>query len=222
GAVDRLDAGDVIGVQRLLRAGVGGVHDGRLYLRVGHAQGVADLVEGDRLQIVGRAVGLPLLRRVEEDVAGVGAAVGRRGQEGESQRARVLRVAADADVAEVGVALLVAVAADGGAVVADLYQVDVGDGLPDGRGLLELELPDGRGDPLGVEGRVEVAGRAADAGPVGHEAVGDAGAVSPEVTGGGVEQLPVLQPLQTGADGPAPGDPAAIDVVVHGWAPADD
>ena len=46
--------------------------------------------------------------------------------------------AADSDVAEVGVALLIAIAADRFAVVGDLDEVNAGHRLPDGGRLLDL------------------------------------------------------------------------------------
>src|SRR5262249_34082173 len=107
----------------------------------------------------------------------------------------------NADVAEAGVALLVARGPHRRAVVGDQCQVDPGDVLPQGGGLLELLLPGVRGEP-GVEGPEQGAGRAADAGPVGHEAVGDPAAVGPLGTERGGEQQAWLESFQVGAEGP--------------------
>jgi hypothetical protein len=79
---------------------------------------VADLVDRDRLQVE-IAVNLPRLRRVEEDVAGIGAAIERRRREGEGELAGRLCEAADSDVAEPQVALLVARGPDRRAAVGD-------------------------------------------------------------------------------------------------------
>ena len=108
GAVDRLDAGDVVGGQALLDVVVVGVHHGRRDGRVVDAQRVAELVEGDRLEVV-VAVDLPGDVRVEDDVAGGGPAVVGRRQERERQGPGRLRDHRDPDVAEPGVVLLVAV-----------------------------------------------------------------------------------------------------------------
>ena len=85
------------------------------------------------------------------------------------------------------------------AVVGDLAEVDVGDGLPDRRGLLELELPGRRGE-LGVEGLEQGTRGAADARAVGHEAVSDPAAVDQVAAEGGVEQEAVFQTLQAEAN----------------------
>ena len=85
------------------------------------------------------------------------------------------------------VALLVAGRPDRRAVVGDQHEVDLGHLLPGRGGLGELLLPDAGAEP-GIERRLEVAGHAADARPVGDEAVGDADGVGPLRSGGGVEQ----------------------------------
>src|SRR4051794_27877409 len=77
----------------------------------------------------------------------------------------------------------------------DAHQIDVGVLLPDGGGLVELLLPGGGGEP-GIERRLEVAGDAADARAVGHEAVGDPLRLVPDASRGRVEKLAVLQPLE--------------------------
>src|SRR5437867_918007 len=57
-AVDRLDARHVVGSQRLTITVIAGIHVGRVDLRVAHAQSVAEFVDGDGQDVVGRAVGL--------------------------------------------------------------------------------------------------------------------------------------------------------------------
>src|SRR5262249_58073795 len=104
--------------------------------------------------------------------------------------------------AELGVVVLVAA----GAVVGDLGQVEVGGGLPERGGLLELALPGGGGE-LGIEGLEQGAGGAADAGAVGHEAVGDPAAVGPLAAERRIEQESAFQPLHGGAGGTVRGDP---------------
>src|SRR5262249_56887285 len=134
-----------VGGQGCLDAVVGlvqvGGEGGRL---VAQAQRVAELVGGDGLEVEAGA-DLPLDVGVEQDVAGDGAAVGRRRQEGLGQDAGGQRDGADADVAEAGVALLGAVGAQRVARVGDQGEVEVGVGLPGGGGLLDLSLPGGGG-----------------------------------------------------------------------------
>ena len=137
---------------------------------------MAELVGHDRHQVVVR-VDLPVDVRVQQDVAGIGAAIGRRRQERHRQRAGAERDGTDADVAEPGVVLLVARKwpragrrrkPARGSRLAAFSQIEAACSI--------CCLP-GRCGELCVQRRKERAGNAADAGPVGHEAVGDAAAV---------------------------------------------
>src|SRR5207253_3168665 len=57
-------------------------------------------------------------------------------------------------------------------------------------------LPVGGGG-AGVEGLLQIAGDAADAGPVGDDAVGDTDRIGPQPAGDGIEQLPTFQRFET-------------------------
>src|SRR5438045_9428051 len=101
---------------------------------------MAELMDGDRLDIEA-GVDRPGLAGVHNDVTGHRPAVDRRRQEGQGQRARGLRRAGDADVAEARVALLVTRGAEGRAVVGNLHDVDARlDGTEAGS-VLELLTP---------------------------------------------------------------------------------
>src|SRR5262249_54266433 len=117
-AVQSTNARDVVGRQGRLDAGVARVHGGGDDAGVVQPQGVADLVAGDREQVVGGA-DVERLAGVELEVAGDGVVVHRRRQIalGEGVAAEV--VAGDANVTEAGVALLVVAAAQRRAVVWD-------------------------------------------------------------------------------------------------------
>lgn len=79
-----------------------------------------------------------------------------------------------------------------------LGEVDVGHGLPDRGGLLELQLP-GRLGEFGVEGLKQDTRDTANVRAVGHETVSDAAAIDPRAAVGAVEQETVFQILQQGA-----------------------
>ena len=101
------------------------------------------------------------------------------------------------------VALLVSGDPQGGAVVGDEREVDVGHLLPDGRRLGELRLPVG-GRELRVERLLEIAGHAADVRAVGHEAVSDQLGLGPLGPRGRIEQEPIFQSLQSRTYRPRP------------------
>ena len=107
GAVDRIDAGDVVAGQRLLDAVVSAVHHGRGDCRFPQAQGVTELVGRDGHEVIVR-VDLPVDAGIEDDVTGIGAAVGRWGQEGLGEDPGPQRDRADADVTKPRIVLLVA------------------------------------------------------------------------------------------------------------------
>src|SRR5205807_9345595 len=70
----RLNAGDVAGAQAGARTRVARVHDGSRITAVRQSQGVARLVQGHRVQVVGaRLIVAEHVGRVEKDVAGGGA-----------------------------------------------------------------------------------------------------------------------------------------------------
>src|SRR5262249_14473404 len=108
-------------------------------------------------------------------------------------------VAADADVAEAGVALLVAARAAVGAVVGDEGEVDVGLLGPQLGGLEDLVLPGRGGAEASVEGGEEVTGDAAEVGAVGLEADGDALGMRPDVGSRGVGHAALFEHFQAGA-----------------------
>src|SRR5262249_6422331 len=125
-AVDAADAGDVVAAQTVLDPGISGVHRGRgPGAGVAQAEGVADLVQGDCVQVVGRA-DVERLAGVEVDVAGDRVVVDRRRHEGLGQGAVAELVAADANVGHRRVALLEGARAGRGAAVGDDGDVEVG------------------------------------------------------------------------------------------------
>jgi hypothetical protein len=199
-APDRLDSVDVIGGQRLLYAVVGGVHTGCRDLGLPQPEGVAELVDCHRFEIVA-AVDLPARSGVEEHVAGAGPPVERRGKKRLAQHAGAEVHHANPNVAKPRVVLLVAVGRFRAAVVVYLGEVDVGHGLPDRGGLLELQLP-GRLGEFGVEGLKQDTRDTANVRAVGHETLSDAAAVDPRAAVGAVEQETVFQILQQGASRP--------------------
>jgi len=95
------------------------------------------------------------------------------------------------------VALLIARAPHGRAVVADLGDVQIGDGPPYRGGLLKLKLP-GRGGGDRVSGSGRACSGAADAGAVGHEAIGDPAGIRPLTAGDGGQQLATLETFEAG------------------------
>src|SRR5262249_61430449 len=86
----------------------------------------------------------------------------------------------------------------------------------------DLSLPIGCCESR-VEGLLEVAGDAADAGHIGHEAEGDPGGFGPEVRRCGVEQEAIFQALHSGTDRPRPGpalwDTSSLSITDHGGLP---
>ncbi len=93
--------------------------------------------------------------------------------------------------------------ADRLSAVGNQGQIDVGDTLPERRGLLDLVLP-GRRRVVRVQRLEERARDAADAGAVGHETVGDPAVVGPLIAKVRVEQEPGFQPFNKRTDGTAP------------------
>ena len=117
--------------------------------------------------------------RVEEHVAGRGSAVGRGRQKrlGQHAGAKVdgmpIRMSPNR-----GSSCWLPLVASGLPLSETWARLYVADGLPDSRGLLELEFP-GRRRKLGVECLEQDARSTTDAGPIGHETEGDAAAVNP-------------------------------------------
>src|SRR5579871_4960235 len=88
-------------------------------------EGMAELMQSNRLQIIGRAH-VDALARVEIDIAGDGKVIGWRRGIGAGQIAIAEAVTANPDVTHPGIALLVGALARRGTIIADHLKVDVG------------------------------------------------------------------------------------------------
>ena len=179
-----------------------------------HPDRVAELVDGHRHQVVGRPVDLPRLRGVEEHVAGVGPAVGRGSEVGERQDAADHGIAADPDVAESGVALLVSRDPQGGAVVGDRsVKLMLATFCQTAAALANWAFQSAVANRA-LSVCLQIAGHAADARAVGDEAVGDQLGLGPLGTRGRVQQEPIFESLQSRTYRPRPGMCRERDVFV--------
>src|SRR5262249_5382636 len=127
------------------------------------AQSVADLVNSHGEQIEAARADAKDLPGVELDVSSQRVVVDRRRHVGHADSGRAKVEAANANIADGGVALLITAGADGDTAVRDDAEVDIGLLCPYLGRFEDLVLP-GRGRPFGVKGGEQVAGRAAKIG----------------------------------------------------------
>src|SRR5262249_46992774 len=121
-----------------------------------------------------------------------------RGLVGQGQGRVAEAVAADADIAETGIPLLVVARAEGGPVVGDDREVDISLLGPDLRRLEDLRLPAPDQLRFAVERREQVTGDPTQVRSIGHEADGHQLGMRPEVARGRVEHDTGFQRLQAG------------------------
>ena len=154
-------------------------------------------------QIV-RAADVESRGRVELHVAGDRVIIDRWGQVRLGQRAGAEVITADPNIAETGIALLVAARSRCGPVVGNDREVDVGLLRPLLSGFQNLILPRRGRTKLGVKGADQIAAVAVDVRTIRHEADRDQLRSGPCIAGSCEQQKPRFKPFGRGPKAQVP------------------